>query len=215
MTAHQFFESIQDLSLFTALRESGLPYPIVLSLHLTTLAIFGGLILVSDLRLLGVAFKNIPVSEIISRTRPWKRLGFVLMVTWGVLLGGAKIATYYDNPYFQIKMTLLLLLLPLHAIIFKPRVYDNPTKFDGLPKMPAVAKTAACFSLVIWLGIMSMGRWIAYYDRPEDHPRRPGSHGVASSLTPGQPPSPRSRPEPGLQAMRPLAQLSSRDSGGR
>ncbi len=211
MTAHQFFESIQNLSLFTALRESGLPYPIVLSLHLTTLAIFGGLILVSDLRLLGFAFKNVPVSEVLLRTRLWKRVGFVLMVTWGVLLGGAKIATYYDNPYFQIKMALLWLLVPLHAIIFKPRVYDNPAKFDGLTKMPGVARAAAYMSLALWLGIMSMGRWIAYYDRPEDHPRRPGR----AAFIPGLRPSLRFRAGLDLPAARPPAPPTSPGSGGR
>jgi hypothetical protein len=37
--------------------------------------------------------------------------------------------------------------------------------------MPGVAKLAAWTSLFIWIGILSLGRWIAYYEPPE---RRPG-----------------------------------------
>jgi len=171
MSIGQICHAIQDTAFFTALRESGLAYPIVLSSHLSTLAVFGGLILVSDLRLLGLAFTNIPVSEVLLRTRPWKRVGFLLMITWGVLLAGSKLSEYYDNPYFQVKITLLC-LVGVHALVFRGRVYKNPKQFDGLKTMPRVAKVAACTSLALWLGIMSMGRWIAYFDRPEYHPHR-------------------------------------------
>src|SRR5689334_17671962 len=109
MSPGQISQAIQDTQFFTAMRESALVYPIVLSSHLATIAIFGGLILMSDLRLLGLALTGIPVSDVLLRTRPWKRVGFVIMVTCGILLGGSKLATYYDNPYFQIKMTLLAL----------------------------------------------------------------------------------------------------------
>ena len=171
MTPGEISHAIQDTQMFTALRESALVYPIILSSHLATIAVFGGLILMSDLRLLGLALTKIPVSEVLLRTRPWKRVGFVIMVTWGMLLGGAKLATYYDNPYFQIKMTLLA-LVGVHALVFRPRVYNNPAQFDGMKTLPRVAKTAACISLVLWLGILSMGRWIAYFERPEEHPKR-------------------------------------------
>jgi hypothetical protein len=174
MSIGSISQAIQDTSFFTALRESALPYPIVLSTHLTCIAIFGGLILMTDLRLLGWAFKNVAISEMIRGTRPWKHLGFVIMVTCGVLLGGAKLGTYYFNPYFQIKLSLLC-LVGVHALIFRPQVYKNPEWLDKQPAIPRVAKVAASLSLVLWLGIMSMGRWIAYYERPEDIPRRPGA----------------------------------------
>lgn len=178
MSPAQISQAIQDTSFFTALRESGVPYPAVLSTHLTCIAIFGGLILMSDLRLLGLALTKVPVSEVLLRTRLWKRVGFVIMVTCGILLAGSKLASYYDNPYFQIKM-ILLALVGVHAIVFHRSVYANPARLDNLKVMPRAAKTAACLSLALWLGILSMGRWIAYYERPEDHPRR-AVHAAAS-----------------------------------
>jgi len=169
MTPGEIAQTIQDIPFFTAIRESGLTYPIILSTHLTCIAVFGGLILMSDLRLLGLALTNVPVSEIIRRTRIWKWVGFCIMVTCGILLGGAKLFNYYDNPYFDVKMTLLT-MVAVHAIVFRRSVYANPEKLDGLKTMPREAKMAGLFSMVIWVGILSMGRWIAYFERPDSHP---------------------------------------------
>jgi hypothetical protein len=169
MTPGEIAQAVQDIPFFTAIRESGLPYPIILSTHLTCIAVFGGLILMTDLRLLGLALTNVPVSEVVLRTRPWKRVGFCVMVTMGILLGGAKLFNYYNNPYFDVKMTLLA-MVGVHAIVFHRSVYADPRKLDGLKTMPRVAKAAGLISMMIWVGILSMGRWIAYFEWPDSHP---------------------------------------------
>jgi hypothetical protein len=165
MSIAEFSQWVVSLDVFTSLRESALAYPVIMSLHLSSIAVFGGLILMTDLRLLGLAMPNITVSGIIAQTRVWKRIGFVIMVTCGVLLGGAKLDKYYDNPYFQLKL-LFLLLVGVHAMVFHRSVYGNAVELDRAPAIPPIAKTAACLSLVLWIGIVSMGRWIAYYERP-------------------------------------------------
>ena len=157
--------AIQDTEFFTALRESGLAYPIILSTHLASIALFGGLIVMTDLRLLGLAMTGTPVSEVVEQLRAWKRLGFVIMVACGILLFGAKAGSYYDNPYFQMKITLLL-LVGVHALFFRRSVYANPA-LDRTRVMPGNAKLAACLSLVLWVGILSCGRWIAYFEKPQ------------------------------------------------
>jgi hypothetical protein len=165
--AHQFSEAIQNTAYFTAFRESGLPYPIVLSSHLTCIAIFGGLILMTDLRLLGAAMTNIPASVVVAKTRPWKTVGLLIMLTLGIHLGGAKLADYYDNPYFILKMSLLV-MVAVHALVFRKSVYRNPEALDDPKGLPVAAKVAAVLSLVMWVGILSCGRWIAYWESPED-----------------------------------------------
>src|SRR5271169_3651589 len=165
MSPAEISQAIQDTELFTALRESALVYPIVMSTHLASIAIFGGLILLTDLRLLGLAMKSVSISDMVRQTRVWKWIGFVIMVTCGILLAGSKLESYYDNPYFQLKLTLLT-LVGVHALVFRKSVYGNTAQLDSLPAIPRVAKVAACLSLVLWFGIMSAGRWIAYFDRP-------------------------------------------------
>lgn len=165
MSIAELSHAIQETDFFTSIRESALTYPIIMSLHLTSIAVFGGLILLTDLRLLGIAMRSVSLSDIVRQTRPWKWAGFVIMVTCGVLLAGSKLDTYYGNPYFQIKLSLLA-LVAVHAIVFRPRVYNKTAELDRAPAIPGVAKAAAYLSLVLWIGILSMGRWIAYYEPP-------------------------------------------------
>jgi hypothetical protein len=164
-------EAIQDIGIFTAMRESALVYPIILSTHLASIALFGGMILMTDLRLLGLALTDISVAAVVGQLRVWKRIGFVIMVSCGIMLGGAKFEQYHDNPYFLMKMSLLV-LVGVHALVFRGSVYNNTESLDRAPVMPGVAKAAACISIVLWLGIMSCGRWIAYYERPQDAPQK-------------------------------------------
>lgn len=163
MSPLEVSRAIQYTEFFTAFRESALVYPIVMSTHLTSIALFGGLILMTDLRLLGLAMKTVPISDMIRQTRSWKRIGFTIMVTCGVLLAGAKLEAYYANPYFQTKLVLLA-LVGVHALVFRKSVYGNPARLDTLPTTPRTAKVAACISIALWVGILSAGRWIAYFE---------------------------------------------------
>jgi len=160
MTLASLGQTVQQFSLFTAVRESRLVYPILLSTHLACIAMFGGLILITNLRLLGWALTDIPVADIIRSLRPWKQFGFVVMVTCGVMLGASKASEYLPNPFFQLKMALLA-GVALHGIYFRPSVYRT-----AVPVRPAKARAAAVTSLILWVGVVSMGRWIAYYDAP-------------------------------------------------
>jgi hypothetical protein len=167
MTAASIGQFIQDLSVFAAVRESSYVYPIVLSTHLACVATFGGLILITDLRLLGWTLTDIPIDDMIRSLRPWKQLGFSIMVSCGALLGGSKAADYLTNPYFTIKMTLLL-AIGLHGLYFRRTVY----RAGATPISRSAGRAAGVLSLILWVGVVSMGRWIAYYDRPSDEPRQ-------------------------------------------
>jgi hypothetical protein len=161
MTLVSIGRFIQDLSVFTAVRESVYVYPIVLSTHVACIALFGGLVLLTNLRLLGWVLTDFPVEEIIRGSRGWKQLGFIVMVSCGLLLGASKAEEYLTNPFFQLKMVLLA-GVGLHGLYFRRRVY----RVGRIPIRPAAARAAAVLSLTLWVGVVSMGRWIAYYDPP-------------------------------------------------
>lgn len=166
MTIAEISHSIQSIGFLTYIRESGYTYPMILSTHLATIAIFGGLILMTDLRILGWAMTEVSVTDVVKQLRRWKQLGFVIMVTMGLLLATSEMDKYYGNPYFQMKVCLLL-LVAVHAIVFHKSVYGNTEAIDRAPQMPTVAKVAAISSLCLWIGIACCGRWIAYYE-PKD-----------------------------------------------
>ncbi len=164
MSIASLSHAIQSSAFFTAVRQSELLYPSVLATHLTCIAVFGGMVLMTNLRLLNVALKHTPASVVIESTRVWKRFGFVIMVTCGILLAGSHLDKYYPNLYFQLKLSLLA-LTGIHGVIFHRSVYYN-AELDRDGKLPAKATIAGATSLLLWLSILTCGRWIAYYDDP-------------------------------------------------
>jgi uncharacterized membrane protein len=157
------FQWLQSTQIATALRESALVYPIIMSSHLSGMALFGGMILMTDLRLLGIVMRRYPVSDVVDQLRIWKRIGFVLVVGCGIFLAWSKAEFYYHNPFFWLKMTLLM-LVGVHALIFRKSVYNNTAALDRALVMPTNAKVAACISLALWVGLISAGRLIGYYE---------------------------------------------------
>jgi hypothetical protein len=155
--------SIQSIDFLTAIRESALVYPVILSTHLACIALFGGMILMTDLRLMGLTFKSFTITEVVTSLRPWKRLGGVIMITMGLLLATSEAVKYAPNPYFWTKMTLLT-LIGIHALVFRPIVYNKTEELDKSPVIPTRAKAAGALSLVLWTGMFTMGRLIAYYE---------------------------------------------------
>lgn len=160
-----FAQWIQATEFFTYLRGSAYAYPIVLSLHMVTLAMFGGMILMTDLRLLGVAMRRRPVADVMDQLRMAKRWGLVVMVCIGVLLAGCKAEEYYYNIFFRLKLTVLGLII-IHALTFRRSVYAQAAEMDRTGIVPGNARLAAALSLVLWIGVACMGRGIGYIDPP-------------------------------------------------
>jgi hypothetical protein len=157
------FQWLQQTDFATALRESALVYPTVMATHLSGMALFGGMIFLTDLRILGLAMRGTSVSDVVSQFRPWKRVGLVMVATCGIMLAWAKAEYYYHNPYFWAKMTLLT-LVGVHALVFRKSVYNNTAELDRAAVMPTNAKVAAWLSLALWIGLVAMGRMIGYYE---------------------------------------------------
>ena len=138
-------------------------YPVVMSTHLACIAVFGGMILMTDVRLLGWALKDYSVSSVVEGLRPWKRLGGTIMILMGLMLGTSEADKYYPNPFFWTKL-ILIACIGIHALIFRPLVYNKAREFDSLPTPPTIAKTAAVLSMVLWIGVLTMGRLIGYWE---------------------------------------------------
>ena len=68
---------LQDTGFFSYIRNSTYAYPILLSLHLVALALFGGMILMTDLRLLGLGLRSYSVADVVKGLRGPKRFGLI------------------------------------------------------------------------------------------------------------------------------------------
>jgi hypothetical protein len=156
---------IQATDFFTALRGSAYMYPIVLSIHMVAISLFGGMILMTDMRLLGWAMRRHPVADVVDQFRMPKRYGFLLAAVCGVLMLGCKAEEYYYNAFLRAKL-LLLILVAVHALVFRGSVYGKAAEFDRTSRIPMEAKLAAALSLILWIGIACMGRGIGYIEPP-------------------------------------------------
>jgi len=158
---------IQSTDFFTAIRLSAQVYPIVMSLHLTGIALFGGMVLMTNLRLLGLAMRTRPIADVVDQLRALKWIGFALTATCGVLMLGSKAEEYYYNAFFSLKVALLALIF-VHGLLFRRSVYRNAAVLDKAARIPAQAKLAAVLSLLLWTGVVIAGRGIGYIEPPLD-----------------------------------------------
>src|SRR5437870_756352 len=144
MSIISMLEWVESTDLSTAIREGALSYPILGGFHLLGIALFGGMVLATDLRLLGWAMQRRPVSDIVQQSQPWKRVGFVVVVASGLLLAWAEPLKLYRSPAFWIKIALFV-LVGVHAFVFREGVYRNTARLDAA--VTRQGKLAAALSL--------------------------------------------------------------------
>jgi hypothetical protein len=161
MSLLPFVQRLADQPWSIALHESLYGYPIVESVHVWALCLFVGLTIVLDLRLTGLTFRTVPVSEVVRRILPWQLAGFILMVISGLLLFYAIPVRSYQNIFFRVKL-LLLVIAGLNVWFFNSGVYLRIQSWDRDPIPPARARFAGFASLALWVLIIFCGRMIAY-----------------------------------------------------
>ena len=155
------FEWIQSSSVGTSIRESILVFPIVETAHVVGLSISVGLILITDLRLIGAILPSERPSEVMRQLRGWMLAGFALMFSSGGLLFWAEAAKCYKNPAFRFKM-IFLFLAGLNALVYETTLGRSIGAWDDRAVPPQRARMAGWISLVCWTGVVVFGRWTAY-----------------------------------------------------
>lgn len=166
MLIQEIMQSLQDMDLATTIRESSLTYPIILSTHLMGMGLFGGMIAMTDLRILGIAMKDRAMADVHNQLRPYKHLGLTIVVICGALMAYSKAAIYWPNPFFKMKLSLLA-LVAIHALVFRGAVYKNLAEMDKVGRATGAAKLAAIISIFLWVCLVAAGRWIGYWEPSE------------------------------------------------
>ena len=144
-----------------ALHESLYLYPWIESAHVLSICFFIGTIIFVDLRLMGVVFNKLPISEMNTRVLPWSIFGFCLMALTGLLLFYAIPVRSYQNIFFRFKI-FLILLSGLNALLFHRQMSLEGKKWDEGQNIPKSVHLKAAASLILWSGVIISGRMIAY-----------------------------------------------------
>jgi hypothetical protein len=161
MSPLDFFGWLADTPWSVELHESQYAYSIIESVHVWTMGVFFGSVVMFDLRLLGLIMQRVPASEVVGRLLPLTKVAFVVMVVSGTLLFFAIPLRSYQSIFFRSKM-LLLVLAGLNVWLFHSRVYPKvvASNIEGVP--PRAARIAGALSLTLWICIVFSGRMIAY-----------------------------------------------------
>lgn len=140
------------------MRNSTYAFAVVEIFHLLALAVFGGAILLVNLRFLGVAFKLQPTSQVARDFLPLTGGGVVAMLISGFLLFMGGSMRYYHNPAFRLKMLLFIVALVFHFFL-QIKVSRQPS---GVTRDSIWLKLGAAVSLALWFAIGLAGRAIGY-----------------------------------------------------
>jgi hypothetical protein len=142
-----------------AMRQSALLYPLVETLHIMGFAILVGSIVAFDLRVLGFG-RAVPVDQA-RHLLAVSWAGFLLAVPMGLLLFTTEATSIAENPSFRVKM-LLLVLAGINMLVFHFGPWRRVATWGG-GSAPAAARAGAAASMVLWLGVLTGGRLIAYF----------------------------------------------------
>lgn len=139
--------------------------------HVLTLMIFLGMLFVIDLRMLGVAFKEVPAPTIAERLDKPMMIGFVIMVITGFILYYAIPVRTTQSVWFRLKV-ILLICAGINAWLFRKRMQEATPSWDDKADVPKRFRVGAALSLAFWSGVVITGRTIAYdwYDCHKELP---------------------------------------------
>jgi hypothetical protein len=136
-------------------------FPTIETIHVFFLVIVVGTIAIVDLRLLGVASRNRSVSQLSNDVLPLTWGAFVGALISGSLLFSSKATHYLVDAPFRFKMVLLA-LAGLNMLIFHFMTYRDVHRWDNDAVTPTAARIAGVLSLLFWIGVVVLGRWIGF-----------------------------------------------------
>ena len=132
-----------------------------LTLHVLSLCLFLGLVLMMDLRLMGIGHLSTPISHIQKRLFPWQVVGAVVMTVSGLVLFYAQPVLYWGKGFFWVKM-LVMPLAVLNVLVFHFVTNRSVGQWDTSPSPPLAVKLAGVLSIVLWITVLAFGRLVAY-----------------------------------------------------
>jgi hypothetical protein len=153
------FEWLAGLAWTTELRESPFGYPLIETAHVACIVVFAGLVIMMDLRLVGMAFTQAPLARFQKRLFPWQMATFAPSTATGILLFCVDPLRYYQNVFFLAKLGFLA-LAGLNALMFHRRTSRNPQGWGEDPQTISTARLAGAASLLFWSLTIITGRLI-------------------------------------------------------
>ena len=141
------------MNFFAALKSSIWAYPALEVAHIVGIALLLGNLVLLEMRVFGRG-AVLDVKALASLSLGIAAVGFSLAAVSGSLMFASRAAELLTNRAFTLKM-ILLMLAGCNAAWFHGR--------GSLDKLDGVARLQMVLSSLMWLAVVSCGRWIAYF----------------------------------------------------
>ena len=151
---------IEQSALATAMRQELWLYPSVEILHIFGFVTLVGSIAMLDLRLLGLS-PGLSVRSLARHLLPWTLGALIVIVPTGLMMFMAHASDFISNSAFVLKLSLIF-GAGFNAAAFHLGPYHSVDEWDNYKPTPPAAKVHAALSLLIWMGVISCGRLLAY-----------------------------------------------------
>ena len=151
----------ENSDLAELIRTDDVLFPLIETIHVIMLCLVFGTILITDLRLIGVASTKRPVDNVMMPILPVTWIGFVLAAITGLLMFISNATHYLANSFFVIKMCLIL-LAGVNMSVFHFLTGRNMPSWRNQPQPPIFIRLTGGASLALWIGVIACGRWIGF-----------------------------------------------------
>jgi hypothetical protein len=132
--------------------------PAVQTIHILSVSIVMASMAMLDLRLMGIAGKRQPISRMVTRFVPWVWRVLLILATTGAILIIGEPGRELLNWAFRTKMamvaTVSLITLLVQQMNKRDATFWENRRF--------AAAAVGVVSLLLWVAIVTAGRWIAY-----------------------------------------------------
>ncbi len=159
-SAPQWLVALEGSGLGVAIRQSVWIYPAANVAHVVAMAAFAGSVVLIDLILLGIV-RPAGRALLLQRARRWTMACLSLVALSGLVLFIAEASHVALNRVFQLKLGLIALAI-LNALVLGSRAEAAIAKLTDTEPTPAHARAVAAASLLLWLCVVALGRFIAY-----------------------------------------------------
>jgi hypothetical protein len=153
-------KAIESTGLAAGIRDSLYAFPLIESFHVIGLTMTFGTIAIVDFRLLGLASAHRPFTKV-AEILKWTWVAFGLTVITGALMFITNASVYFSNLQFRWKMVLIA-LSGINMFIFDRTCGRNVSRWENDNAAPPSGKIAAVLSLILWISVIFLGRWIGF-----------------------------------------------------
>jgi hypothetical protein len=161
VTPPSFIQAIESSAVGEWMRTNLLAMPWVNALHVLSITVVFGTILVVDLRLLGLVDRARAVTRVSDEMLRLTWVAFAGAVITGALFFAANATTYWFNNAFRFKM-LAILLAGINMLVFQFLTYRNVAAWDRHATPPTTARVAGALSILLWATVIVLGRVIGF-----------------------------------------------------